>query len=321
MIAKVFPLCVHVPRAGYRWDVIEDPTAIEGLAARLVRVPATGDMARFDTREPDVEQRTLFKSFTLIPDYDLDATLAFANAWGPLGSREVVMAEGPNALARTKHGEDYMDWWRVEIASLRHAVRVSDLLRDGDPNNELETLVRREELPNKSGQSRWLVRNSYELTGEGLDSFGERLRKASPDCPLSQSVFQGIGAKLTTLNWDEVKTSLPDNTPAAVVAEAWLDQVIGFTLDFQDLVRIQFGPDKSTKSRAFHVLPANLLGLLWLQFARAVALGIRTPLCQHCGKPFEVLAKSTTKKMFCSTVCKVREFRRRKSEGQPTEGA
>jgi hypothetical protein len=62
------------------------------------------------------------------------------------------------------------------------------------------------------------------------------------------------------------------------------------------------------------LVPRNLLGAMWLQFATAVH-GFKTfPECLQCGAPFEISRDLTGKKkgaQFCSTRCRVSHYRNR----------
>ena len=58
------------------------------------------------------------------------------------------------------------------------------------------------------------------------------------------------------------------------------------------------------------IVPENLIGFLWLQFAKAVDGGKAYRRCEDCGKWFELGGKSSRKdKRFCSGTCKARSHR------------
>lgn len=296
MLGKVFPLGVHVPRGGYAWSQQLRESDCDGPrpATCLFRIPATGDAAGFDTRHPDVEHRALFKDFTLIRDEDPLAILGFANHWGTLGGRGWGRESREDAFGET------IDAWRYEIGRLRMAVRIHDLLHDGDQANELVGLVRYEQKAGPRLRPAWYVRNGHSSLVDAAAEIGKEYGRTVD----REAMDRVVG-------WTRLDGEMPDDTPLPVVAWSWLNKTIEDTLSERGSVRLRFGEEKPGK-HAFHIQPATLLGLMWCQFARAIILGVRTPQCQHCGKPFEVLTKTPSSRVFCGSVCKVRAFRQRK---------
>jgi hypothetical protein len=67
----------------------------------------------------------------------------------------------------------------------------------------------------------------------------------------------------------------------------------------------------------FSFAPTSLAGSLWLQFAMAVAGSADLRSCKECGSIFEVsLMASRADKQFCSTGCRVKAYRDRKSRAR-----
>ena len=64
-----------------------------------------------------------------------------------------------------------------------------------------------------------------------------------------------------------------------------------------------------------YIVPAGLIGALWLQFARAVERDSQFRRCAECGIWFE-LAPGTARsdKLYCSTPCRTKAYRKRQAE-------
>jgi hypothetical protein len=78
---------------------------------------------------------------------------------------------------------------------------------------------------------------------------------------------------------------------------------------------------------SLYMVPVDLIGALWLQFARAVERDSQFRNCAECGTWFE-LAPGTARsdKLYCSTACRIKAYRKRQveavrlhSEGRPIE--
>lgn len=64
---------------------------------------------------------------------------------------------------------------------------------------------------------------------------------------------------------------------------------------------------------ALRLVPRNLIGALWLQFAQIVSRTRKVSQCRACGKWFAPLkAERGKKRLYCSDACRWRAFRRRK---------
>jgi hypothetical protein len=64
-------------------------------------------------------------------------------------------------------------------------------------------------------------------------------------------------------------------------------------------------------------LPSSLLGVLWLQFAEAIAANRTFRQCHACNKWFEVAPQSArSDKLYCSNTCRIRAYRTRQSQAR-----
>ena len=76
-------------------------------------------------------------------------------------------------------------------------------------------------------------------------------------------------------------------------------------------------PTKKKGELAVHLVPPNLLGAMWAQFAWAVAGDKEVRRCATCGKWF-VLDPDTarTSRLYCTEACRSRQYRRKKTEAR-----
>jgi hypothetical protein len=65
------------------------------------------------------------------------------------------------------------------------------------------------------------------------------------------------------------------------------------------------------------VQPDGLLGALWYQFGRAIVARKQYRQCQECGTWYEISPETArTNKLFCSTACRSRAYRKRQEEAR-----
>jgi hypothetical protein len=108
--------------------------------------------------------------------------------------------------------------------------------------------------------------------------------------------------------------------PAAAIA---LQRRINPWLESQTVPRIVYDPDAGTQ--LLKIVPRNLYGAMWLQLAGAVTGEKEYRACKDkaCGQWFEVSPGQrggTKRKVYCSTTCKVRDFRRSQEESNKRKG-
>jgi hypothetical protein len=79
--------------------------------------------------------------------------------------------------------------------------------------------------------------------------------------------------------------------------------------------------DAKRERLGLYIVPAGLVGALWLQFARAVERDSKFRQCAECGIWFE-LAPGTARadKLYCSTPCRTKAYRKRQAEAARLHG-
>lgn len=122
------------------------------------------------------------------------------------------------------------------------------------------------------------------------------------------------GQKMTPpagLEFQEGKVLLPASLQVQrqinAALEEWASPRVVYDLDIGRMV--------------LRIVPKNLLGALWLQLADAVTGNKEYRSCIECGRWFGLSNErrgGTKRKVFCSSACKVRDYRRKKMEPKTT---
>lgn len=107
--------------------------------------------------------------------------------------------------------------------------------------------------------------------------------------------------------WDHLNAPLPQSNDPIEAALHYLSAV--FDQRLRDRLRAAVVPSNGPSPLVFDVVPQDLIGAIWLQFAHRVSGNKRLKHCDFCQKYFE--PKRSTKK-FCSEKCKVAAYKRRK---------
>lgn len=74
--------------------------------------------------------------------------------------------------------------------------------------------------------------------------------------------------------------------------------------------RLLYNPDQG--SMVLRIVPKNLLGAMWLQFAEAIDSTRKFDRCEQCNRWFAVSPSERTSRKFCSDACKSKNYRTRK---------
>lgn len=284
-------------------------------------------------RDLDVEEPALFREFARLNANDRDQILRFANAYGCMGSRELFILKSPPPRLLLTRGQELrlepQSAWAAHIHWLNEAVYLLDRIAAGDAD------ALRPHFRWNDGKGR-LSRTAYLFSG--LNAFiprpdNERWVGWSRNAPLFPKATSWVAVTKTVWCFrddPEIRDSLPDDCPIhlkkgsfagspddspVTVARLALDELISRGLD--ETVEFRFGTFGTDTSRGVSFIPRNLIGLLWLQLARATAGGKTYRECDVCQKPFEVLRSHRRKKRFCSPRCKLVEYRSRPAAAKP----
>jgi len=262
---------------------VETPSAITAETRWLV--PTADGGTSYD---PFGEEPSLFRLFAELPPTDDAATLAFAQKFGVLGISELSVVERDavtrlltTAVMAVEHyvPAESLDLWAREVRAMRHAVDVFDALQ----GRNHETLAR------------WIT-----VSPEGVVQYRREDALGSSQ----------IGAGLPT----GMKADGPTSALMAVARHVLDEELIKPRLrDYVSLFLIHAGRERRSRLRA---VPANLLGALWLQLARAVDGDIHYRRCawRPCQKWIEITRTfdgHTKAARFCSDAHRVYDYKKR----------
>jgi hypothetical protein len=207
-----------------------------------------------------------------------DAVLAFANSYGRLGIAG-PWRPPPGATEPRIYGESLVDWY-AEIEALREQVDVWDLVRHRD----LQELARR---------VRW--RDNLPPPGE------ERLVTVYPGSYPVDPRSERLGGERDAFD------------PADIIGPALASIQVNVNQHLSDRVAPRLLSIPRLGEMRVFLVPNDLLGALWLQFALALAGEKDHQQCARCGTWFEISPeRSRPDRVFCSTACRSKAYRRRK---------
>ena len=106
--------------------------------------------------------------------------------------------------------------------------------------------------------------------------------------------------------------------PAYFLVQRWINE----KLDGNASPQLRYDVERA--KRVIQIVPKNLLTAMWLQLARTIEGNRDHRTCKECGRWFEVSTddgKVRATREFCSDPCKSRNYRGRKAEVAPAQGA
>lgn len=269
----------QVALGGYCWLDLDAPSG-------KLRVMATGLADGLWTTEyrplEDPDTSGLFRIFAEAEDSEA-GFLAFANKYGSLlergdpGETSMFTVQGWPGHEPGAGWGERLETWATEVHDMRRCVQLWDALRN-------------QNLP--------MLRDSMEVHCERAGGAWVVPRDGGQHVYLPE----------------EVATQAPgvDLVKAAYIYIAALSNE---RLGEHTAPRLLYSPKKQRP--LVFLMPRNLLGALWLQFAKAVEGNKVYHRCQGpgCGQWYEVDPdKNRTSKLFCSTACRSKAYRERKAD-------
>jgi hypothetical protein len=209
-----------------------------------------------------------------------------------------------DATAETEHRRDRappaaetLDQWRHEVRAMKTLVGLWEACRQGD----------KEAL---SERVKWIVaeKNQVSVTYEGphVWPFSKR-PKVIPGSRKTPPPTHGKHPEIElTIASQEFRPDwLRQFVPGDVLGPALffvLDQV---NQRLAELTRPRLVHDPQTPHPQLVIVPRTLLGVLWLQFAQAIASNTTFRDCKVCGRAFDVSSPGhRTTRIYCSDACK-----------------
>lgn len=284
-----------VAREGYRW--CDACPIIEGRASSTsARFLTPGFTLTWKRYSPLEDTPALFRTFADVLPTE-EEIQGFASQYGSLGVHEsIVMPNKQSAL-----GERFETWCQ-EIVAMQHAIRVWEALERRDGQALHACFTRPDQCPpivlshNPGTPWPWDVGTLRATPQFRQEEWQEELlfRFPGPGIP----------------------------TDIAGYALVWLRARVNSQLQDLTRTRLDYVPDSTAVlPMELNIVPANLLGALWLQLARAMEGKGRQQRCPQCKQWFAVPAKaqraSTT---YCSPRCRVKAARKRLAHATQENG-
>lgn len=283
-----------VAESGHRWV---DSHAFDApkVRARFLTTgrPIGSGVVRVRRYQPLSSRSGLFRDFSAVEPTP-EAIKEFAHRYGLLGGNLVKQIpldhESRKKQARLGTGEQ-LGAWTKEILTMGHAVDLWEAARQGD----VERL---------GGQIHWEPDGS----GVRIDTHPGVEFSELPKAPFHMD--RGwIASK--HLDQDVLSRFIPGDLVKPALYR--VQSVINEHLHGRASPRLLW--DEERERLGLYIVPDGLIGALWLQFARAVERNTTFRQCFECGSWFE-LAPGTGRsdKLYCSTPCRIRAYRRRQAE-------
>jgi hypothetical protein len=229
-----------------------------------------------------------------------DGIKAFADRFGPLGgeiAKQIPLYDQPSAKGASLGTGEPLAAWSDEILMMRFAINLWEAARDGDVGR-LERVI------------------SWTEDGSGVQilSHPELPKGQLPEAPARverawiAGTHLGDGVLGRFVPGDLVKPALH-----------YVQSTINKKLEGRASPRLLW--DSSRERLGLYIVPAGLIGALWLQFARAVERDSQFRQCAECGIWFE-LAPGTARadKLYCSTPCRTKAYRKRQAQAARLHG-
>jgi len=274
---------------GYTWLSTTPPgEQKEGLF--LSTAAPTGSPVRMRRYFP-FEETGMFRDFAATSP-DRESIKAFADRYGLLGGAKMgtllPLPDRPRENGFLTGSGERLSHWRHEIQRLRRSVELYDWTR-ADDLEALERVVIWED-----------DRVSYQSHPDW--SAGQEIPSDRP------MTFSTIASR--HIHDDRLQRF--DHGDLIKPALFYIQKEINERLNDETRLRLLWDPDEAQLTNC--AVPSSLLGAIWLQFALSVERGSSFRRCQECSKWFEVSPKAgRSDKLFCSTVCRVKAFRKRKA--------
>lgn len=284
-----------IPKSGYRIQLLEtiDLTGEGGTQQRMLETltwPTGRDS--FNSYEPLIDQPALFYRFAdLGSSPSNEDLLKFANQYGWLGDLVSVVDRSSSLI----QGMDTSSHQKVISAEpLDHWYRH---LNQFIPYMELWEAITADEQAYLASVIHW-------YDDKGAVSYGK----------------EGVGSMLiASSNTDQelLQSFVPGELqrPAKVALARTINRNLGKLCKPALLFN-----ERSYSDSHLYFMCRNLLGVIWLQFAKAVESNIEYRRCAQCSQPFiPHPGERGKKKKFCTDACKSKNYRSKLKQSRSTE--
>ncbi len=234
-----------------------------------------------DQYRPLHEELAAFRAFAEL-DPTRDNIASFVGKFGVLLHKHSLLLPEEAVPQPTQFGEA-LALWEAETRTMRHLVDVADALE------------------NPERLSKWI---SHE----------------PPTGDISQALVYRREEIVAEIASDNFRTSLlgyivgePPDVALPRAGQFLVQQHINRRLEKYAAPRLLYSPESDQLE--LRLMPTNLLGALWLQFARAVEASKTYRRCRVCKQWFEVSVEGKRRhSTYCSDRCRVKAYRDRRKE-------
>jgi hypothetical protein len=291
----------HVAQGGYRWRESR-PIGGDDQSRRMFLTdgrPIGAQGHRVRSYQPLSAFSGLFRMFAGLAPAP-EPIKGFADRFGPLGGNlvcHIPLHDQATAKGSSLGTGEAMGSWVREILIMQHAIDLWESARQGD----VERLGR-------------IIFWEPDGSGVQIDTHPELERGEMPERPAQ--VDRGWIAA-THIGDDVLGRFVPGDLIKPALHH--LQSVINEQLHRRASPRLLW--DANRERLGLYIVPAGLIGALWLQFARAVERDSQFRQCAECGIWFE-LARGTARsdKLYCSTPCRTKAYRKRQAEAVRLRG-
>ena len=229
-----------------------------------------------------------------------------ANKWGLLGATGnvghpiIVLFEDGWEELWEESLEFYCEpfgGWLWAIATMRHALHLWDMVRAND----------------KAGLSR-LIHWSGSDHVFIQDAVNPQLRDRRPKKMTFQDFRGDWTFEIRRIIADERHEMFSEMTPGDVLVPALAHIRDEINMHLAEHTSAQLNAGTNITGMGIQLVPKNLFGALWLQFAEAIDDDRDYRRCTQCLKWFEIAPGSgRPDKLYCSDACRMRSYRTRKA--------
>jgi|GEM_PF-4701174 len=293
-----------IPIDGYHW-IEAQPVVNRLIEERKERFLSPGNTRSWRHYYPLRDTPVLFRTFADLSPTE-DAVRAFADQHGALGvDSDIAIPSGKTA--QHSRGES-LSIWKREITAMMHSLLVWDALRTQSVDDLSRWFHLKDEgtfsTVSYTPDEKWPLGVDRLLPQFADNSLGDWLR------------FLPLGPSQDRGNPGTSGIAIP-NSPVGL-ALAYLMMNVNFRTQQHVGISLESLVDHSRSVPLdLHVVPKNLLGAMWMQFAQAIQGDVRYQRCPQCKTWFKVPNKanrpSTT---FCSPRCRVQAFRGRQAQAR-----
>ncbi len=289
----------RVRKSGHQWIKTKpaNPHAGREYYLLLTDNSAPGQVYEWSEYSP-LKREWLFQEFAEIPQTE-DGIRAFADEWGLLGGKADLDNPSEAALLHPQDSGGAMikgemfEFWRGSIREMNRAVRLWKWVRLG----QLESLRK---------FVYWREAGEHNIAGW---VFHEEHPERSSKFP---NFVPSTGSFLDPEEYPELTRDC-----LAAASLRFVQRWVNKHLEIRCSPRVLWHVDR--KEYVVRMMPHDLLGAFWWQFARAFTGETKPRLCRMCGRLMQIGRGRfgfNESRVFCSAACRQKDHRARVNEAK-----